>query len=172
MTAQPASASSRQKFVEAEHAVKQASAAIRRVVDLLAQVEIEVDSLKTDRKQIDAEIATITTARDPEAERERLSAVCLDFDRALANITKEQVAMEKALAAAEAIADQSTRAVAQAVLDWKRAHRNARRAATKPGFADEKLATQAVLSKAEMARTEREINHWRHEMEMNSGRVA
>ena len=42
----------------------------------------------------------------------------------------------------------------------------------KAGFADEKLAAQAVLSKAEMARTEREINHWRREMEMNTRRVA
>ena len=161
-----------QKLVEAEHAVKQASAAIRRVADLLAQAEIDVDGLKADCKQIDAEIATITTARDPEAERERLSAVCVDLDRALANITKEHAAMEKALSAAEAIAHQSTGAAAQATLDWKRAHRKARQAATKAGFVDEKLAAQAVLSKAEMARTEREINHWRREMEMNTRRVA
>ncbi len=160
------------KFVEAKHAVKQASAAIRRVADLLAQAEIEVDGLKADWKQIDAEIATITTARDPEAERERLGAVCVGLDKALDNITKEHATLEKTLSAAEAIAHQGTRAAAQAALDWKRAHRKARQAATKPGFADEKLATQAVLSKAEMARTEREINHWRHEMEMNSGRVA
>ena len=98
-----------QKFVEAEHAVQQASAAFRRVADLLAQAELEVDGLNADRKQIDAEIATITTARDPQAERERLSAVCVDLDRALTNITKEHTATEKALSAAEAIAHQSTR---------------------------------------------------------------
>jgi chromosome segregation ATPase len=116
------------ELVEAEHAVNQAAAAIRRVAELLAQAEIEVGGLKADWKQIDAEIATITTARDPEAERERLSAVCLDLDRALANITKEHVALEKALSAAEAIAHQSAGAAAQATMDWKRMHRKARRA--------------------------------------------
>ena len=162
----------RQKIVEAEHAVKQASAAIRRVVDLWAQAEIEVDGLKADRKQIDAEITTITTARDPQAKRECLGAVCVDLERALVTITKEHTAAEKDLSAAEAIAHQSTRAVAQAALDWKRAHRKARRAAMKAGFADEKLAAQAVLSKAETARTEREINHRRREAEVNTMRVA
>src|SRR5271170_782592 len=161
-----------QKLVEAEHTFQPASAAITRVADLLAQAEIEVDGLNADRKQIDAEIATITTARDPQAERNRLGTVCIDLDRALADITKQYATTEKALSAAEAIFHQSARAAAQAALEWKCARRKARRAAIKAGFADEKFAAQAVLSRAEMVRTEREINHWRREAEVNTRRVA
>ncbi len=160
------------KFDEAEHAVQQGSAEIRRVADLLAQAQVEVDGLKGDKKQIDSEIATITTARDPELERERLGAVCIDLDRALAKITKEYASTEKALSAAEATAHQTAGAATQAALDLKRAHRKARQAAMKAGFADEKLTAKAVLSKAEMAPTELEINNWRREMEMNTRRVA
>jgi chromosome segregation ATPase len=160
------------ELVEAEHAVNQAAAAIRRVAELLAQAEIEVGGLKADWKEIDAEIATITTARDPQPERNRLGTVCIDLDRAIADITKEYATTEKALSAAEAIFHQSARAAAQAALDWKRAHGKARWGATIAGFDDEQLAAQAMLSRAEMARTEREINRWRHEMEMNTRRVA
>jgi exonuclease SbcC len=127
---------------------------------LISQAEAETKDLKDEIKRVNSDIAKVTEAPDPKAERERLIGVCTDLENALNKAQKEHGVAEIRLSAAESKADETDNATRQAVQDADEARKRAHEGAREAGFDDEAAVRMASLGSVEIARLEGEVRDW------------
>jgi DNA repair protein SbcC/Rad50 len=156
----------------ATRAAEKAEGDKKRIADLLAQAQAQMNSLKAEVARINLEIGKVTKAPDPKAERERLAGVYTDLEDTLNAARKEYSAAEKQLAAAEVKAQQTAEARTQAARDLEATQLKARDAVVAAGFPDESAAKNAALAAADIKRLEIEVRTWQRDRDATQKRVT
>ncbi len=158
--ASSALAKAQKAYDETRGDMERAGARVAKETALLSQTQREIKGLQDEIDRVNSDIAKVTQAPDPKAERERLIGICTDLEDAISKARQEHGAAEKRLSAAETKAEETEKAVRQALKDAEEAQKKARTGATEAGFKDEAAVKKAALPGAEITRLEREVRDW------------
>ncbi len=155
---------------EANRAIEKARGEADTAAALINQADGEAKGLQDEVERVNSDMAKVTEAADPKAERERLIRVCTDLEDAFSKAQKEYGAAEKRLSAAESRADETAKAARQAEQDADEARKRAHEASSEEGFRGEAAVKQAALSIAEIGRLEHEVGDWRRDRDATARR--
>jgi exonuclease SbcC len=140
--------------------IEKARGAAEKATALLTQAETEIEGLQDEVERVNSDIAKVTQASDPKAERERLIEVCTDLEDALSKARREHGDAEKRLSGAETKVEETAKVARQTVNDVNEAQKKAREAATQAGFQDDTALKEAALPNAEIDRLDAEVRGW------------
>jgi exonuclease SbcC len=150
--------------------IEKARGAVEKAAALLTQAESEIKGLQDEVDRVNADIAKVTQAPDPKAERERLIEACTDLEDALSKARREHGEAEKRLSAAETKAEETDKVARQAVNDADEAQKKAHEAATEAGFQDENALKRSALPNAEIDRLDAQVRDWTRDRDATAKR--